>query len=190
MTIEAARAILRKTEEHPVNRLYGGGCAMAACREPQFELFPTCEMHSWEIWAKLNKRDDSPQEKAIAEDIERSRLQRLASDNAVLKSAVAETIDAMKASARTLPGTIYYLQVEDQIKIGFTSDLTIRLQAYPPMARLLATHPGTLETESGIHQKFASHLAGRKEWFHADPEIQAHIKTVHQSFKQDRRVTA
>jgi hypothetical protein len=95
-----------------------------------------------------------------------------------------------QAASRTQPGTIYYLQVEDKVKIGFTRDLNIRLQAYPPMARLLATHPGTYQLEADMHRKFAHHLTDRKEWFTVSDELTAHLEEVRANFKQDRRVTA
>lgn len=163
---------------------------MERCREPQFEAFPTCELHSWQIWAKLNNRTDSPQEQAAAEDAERSRQKELADEATALKELADEKRRDFQASLRTAPGTIYYLQVEDKIKIGFTRDLRVRLQSYPPMSRLLATHPGTFQVEADIHRKFASHLAGRNEWFHASAELEAHIETMRQTFKQDHRVTA
>lgn len=129
----------------------------------------------------MGARQGNLQEEAKAEE-ERRQWEEL---------RVQEIRERMASSnVPTDPGTIYYLQVEDQIKIGYTTNLNTRLAAYPPMARLLATHPGTKATEAFMHERFANLLSGRKEWFKASDEITAHINTVHKQFKQDRRVTA
>lgn len=190
MSIQAVRDLLSKPQVHPVKAILGRMCAMEGCREPQFEAFPTCEVHSWEIWAKLNGRTDSPQEQAAAEDAERGRHRKFAEENALIVTMAGQRMSEFQAAQRTAPGTIYYLQVEDKVKIGFTRDLHLRLQAYPPMSRLLATHPGTFQTEAEVHRKFAKHLAGRKEWFTANEELDMHIQSVRRDFKQDRRVIA
>jgi hypothetical protein len=191
MTSETSGLIYYKPSDRVVDDIHFGVCVMKACREPQFEFeFPTCEKHSWEIWAKLDKRNDSPQEQALAEDKERAKAKL--SDEQFIKAQAKhrEDIRNMRENMRTEPGTIYYLQVEDKVKIGFTRDLHMRLMAYPPMARLLATHPGTFQVEADLHKKFASHLAGRKEWFALSDELAAHVEQVRKDFKQDERVAA
>lgn len=80
-----------------------------------------------------------------------------------------------------LVGTIYYLRVGDLIKIGFTVNLTGRLQAYPPNSVLLATEMGTPQGERSRHRQFDSALAYGKEWFTPTPELLAHIEQVAQN---------
>lgn len=161
-----------------------GMCGIEDCMQPAFKKLPLCESHAWDVWSEMSAESQSLAEKAQAEmrhrqwDEERSR-------------AIRARMDAnQKGTLGSDPGLIYYLQVEDQIKIGFTSNLSVRLAAYPPMARLLATHPGTYQTESAMHAKFAQHLAGRKEWFVDCDDIANHIQEVRRTFKQDRRVAA
>ena len=191
MSIESLDSFYYKPDDRPVDLVHGGVCVMKGCREPQFEFhFPTCEKHSWEIWAKLDRRNDSPQEQALAEDKERSAA-KLSDEQFIKRQAeIREEIREMRETSRTQPGTIYYLTLEDVVKIGFTRDLNIRLQQYPPMARLLATHPGTFQVESDLHKKFSKYLSARKEWFVIHDELMAHIERVRKEFKQDKLVAA
>ena len=159
-------------------------CASHLCLVAPLPNLPLCEDHAWDVWADMNAHRGYLEESAAAENRRRDWIdERIAKDRAKL-----EAIDA--GTYRTDPGIIYYVQVADTIKIGFTRDLNMRLQAYPPMARLLATHPGTFQLEAEMHRKFSRHLAGRKEWFMANEELTAHLEQVRSTFKQDARVTA
>lgn len=76
------------------------------------------------------------------------------------------------------PGWIYYIQIDDRIKIGFSLDVKSRMRAYPPNAHLLAVHPGTKKLEREMHEQFRSALAAGREWFHRAPEVLEHIEQV------------
>lgn len=75
-------------------------------------------------------------------------------------------------------GTIYFVQVGGHIKIGWTSDLTKRMHAYPPNAILLAAHPGLRKDEWRLHKMFAAHRSHGREWYPLAPVILEHIKRV------------
>lgn len=178
MTIEPAQPFDYKTPRLVANIRLHGDCAIEGCIFPHVPSVPLCEDHARAVWSEVNGWDD---DKAAAEKAEREEW----------AAKVRERMTASVQEAKTTqPGIIYYLQVEDRVKIGFTSDLSVRLQSYPPMARLLATHPGTYKLEADMHKKFAHQLAGRKEWFFLTTELEEHIERVRKEFKQDRRVTA
>lgn len=159
-------------------------CSIERCSQAPIVNLPLCEDHAWDVWAEMSARRADLAELAAAQD---KRREWAALRNAELKAK----LEANKAGTnKSEPGTIYYLQVERQVKIGFTTDLDVRLKAYPPMARLLATHPGTLQTEASVHARFRGYLAGRREWFHNTPELESHMQSVRTTFKQDHRVTA
>lgn len=73
---------------------------------------------------------------------------------------------------------VYYLQVGDLIKIGYSGDLKARLNQYPPGRRLLATEPGDAGVEARRHHQFKHLLAARKEWFNPGPDLLAHIRDL------------
>lgn len=72
-------------------------------------------------------------------------------------------------------GLIYYLQVGERIKIGFSTSIRRRLRAYPPGATLLAFEPGDLTKERERHHQFAQLRVAGREWFMPGPELGAHI---------------
>lgn len=82
----------------------------------------------------------------------------------------------------TAPGFVYYLQVGELIKIGYTQTPERRLKSYPPDSKLLAIHPGTIKTEQQVHHKFFNYLTHGREWFTPSEEITEHIQNVHEQF--------
>lgn len=82
------------------------------------------------------------------------------------------------AAKNSRPGTVYYLRAGNLVKIGHTTDLGQRLNAYPPDAELLGTEPGDESLEAQRHVQFANLLSFRREWFHPGPELLAHIETL------------
>lgn len=74
------------------------------------------------------------------------------------------------------PGLIYFLRFGDRIKIGFTTNLHLRMQQIPH-DELLATVAGTMADEKHLHARFAEHRL-HHEWFAAAPELLAHIEQI------------
>ena len=160
-------------------------CGVKECNRPQYKGMPLCEEHAQDICNEMMFHHM---------DINAAYEAHMRSEDteAIRKEVIRERlgVEEFLATYKQAPGIIYYLKVEDQVKIGFTTDLETRIKAYPPMAKLLATHPGTRETERQMHDKFAEHLSGRKEWFREHLELETHIDGVRRQFKQDSRVTA
>lgn len=75
-------------------------------------------------------------------------------------------------------GVVYYLRSGGYIKIGWTSDLTKRMRAYPPDSLLLAHHPGTRADETTMHRKFAAHRTHGREWYAMVPPLVRHIDQI------------
>ncbi|MES3013901.1 MAG: GIY-YIG nuclease family protein [Pseudomonadota bacterium] len=80
-------------------------------------------------------------------------------------------------------GFVYFLQAGDggPIKIGFASDPMQRARSLQTgnheQVYLLATAPGSLQDEHGLHARFA-HLNSRGEWFRPEPELMQFIAGV------------
>lgn len=160
-------------------------CGVKDCNQPQFKSMPLCEDHAQDVWVEIGFHHMDVRKAYFAH-------QRQQDHEAIRAEAIRKRlgVEEFMANRKQAPGIIYYLKIEDQVKIGFSADLDTRLKAYPPMAKLLATHPGTRETERQMHNKFATQLAERKEWFHEHPELESHMAGVRKQFKQDSRVAA
>lgn len=75
---------------------------------------------------------------------------------------------------------VYYLRRDaDTIKIGLTTSILARLQAFHAQpADLLAVEPGSRGLEQGRHAQFASERIGRTELFRFSNRLAAHVKTL------------
>jgi len=82
------------------------------------------------------------------------------------------------AQTHKVEGWIYYLQIENRIKIGFTKNLYKRMVAYPPETKLLAAHPGTRQDETHLHTLFQSYCLSGREWYGIFRPITDHIAAM------------
>lgn len=98
------------------------------------------------------------------------------------REAKAAKISQMRRSTSAAPGFVYYIRIDQHIKIGFATDISRRMRAYPPSALLLAAHPGTKETEKQMHQDFRAYLDRGREWFTQGKSLMAHIDKVLEQF--------
>lgn len=95
-----------------------------------------------------------------------------------LQAALDSTRDAVARDEPFRVGVVYYLLVGGLLKIGWTGSLNERMRGYPPDAQLLATEPGSKETERERHQQFRKYLSARREWFTPGPELRAYIEAL------------
>lgn len=68
---------------------------------------------------------------------------------------------------------IYYLRFGDRVKIGYTTNLPLRLKVIPH-DEVLATEPGTMLDEKVRHARFAP-LRIKGEWFRHEEPLTTHI---------------
>lgn len=73
---------------------------------------------------------------------------------------------------------VYFARRERLIKIGTTTNLTLRLRSLH--AQELATEPGDIVRERQLHRRFAHLLASHRsrEWFHPEPDLIAYINEL------------
>lgn len=76
---------------------------------------------------------------------------------------------------------VYFVQMSDFIKIGYTANLKNRMHGFktslPLPVDLLASIYGTTKTEKHIHEKFARHRE-QGEWFRRDNELLDFIEAI------------
>jgi hypothetical protein len=76
---------------------------------------------------------------------------------------------------------VYYIQIRDTIKIGFTSQDPERRRRGLAGDRILAIEPGSMELEAERHRQFAAYRAdipGTRERFHPSDELMDHIVAI------------
>lgn len=85
-----------------------------------------------------------------------------------------------KSNRLSMPGWIYFVRVQDFVKIGFTVDPQKRLlelqTASPFSLELLCQHEGNRNKEAELHRRFAKYrVRPDGEWFHLDQEVKNYI---------------
>lgn len=149
-------------------------CPIPGCRNSLPANSLVCVKHGVQIWHHIESVKGAPMVVGQIETFQERDQRRQADESRI-------------AEARQRPGTIYYVRVDDKIKIGWTGGhLWGRLKAYPPHMKLLADHPGSRADERDLHRSFAPSRASGREWYYATPELLAHIESV----IRDRSVTA
>lgn len=172
-------------------------CRVKDCSQRIWGRTPLCERHAYDMWLKIEV------EKKLEAEHERHRIQTEAAKARYddLQEQKRMEQEALKAEwrrqaeeeerimrSKNRPGMIYYLRVGALIKIGFSSYLDERLRAYPPDSKVLAVHPGTPEVERQVHNKFFNHLSHGREWFTPSPEIEQHIKAIHEQYPDHNKI--
>lgn len=99
---------------------------------------------------------------------------------AAKQEATAAKIDAGErvTPGDLIPGWVYYIRIDDTIKIGYAKNVASRMRAYPPSATLLAVEPGTKKLERARHNHFHAYLAHGREWFRPSDELLTWIETL------------
>lgn len=123
-----------------------------------------CERHAYEIWRRVEWRD--------AENCD-----------TVIPYAEAREYDRADARAKrsterrkpTSMGEIYFVKVDDLIKVGWTSKLADRVRSYGPKAELLAHYPATRADESALHRQLTPARYRGREWYSDVPAIRLFI---------------
>ena len=122
--------------------------------------FPICVIHAAEVLRYLNS---------------------VVTDGGAAVEAV-RAIEGVDAPSILIPDEdeplVYYLRVGDHIKIGHSTNFTVRRRQYPPDAELLAVEFGDTALELQRHRQFRKDLAMRREWFKPSRELMAHIKEL------------
>lgn len=149
-------------------------CPIPGCSDLKMRRNLLCLKHSVEVWGNVQSSNGEPLiQDAIVESVA-EREQRAAAE------------EARRAEVRKANGSIYYIRVDDKVKIGWTSNLPQRMKSYPPHMVLLTDHPGTRADERDLHRTFKPSRASGREWYHPTQELLAHIGRAHDA-EQKRR---
>lgn len=72
--------------------------------------------------------------------------------------------------------TTYYMRIGNRVKIGYSTNLDLRMRTFNP-EELLATEPGGRVREAALHRQFAS-LRTAGEWFRYESPLVEHVEQV------------
>lgn len=148
-------------------------CAYPDCSDSSTYLdTPLCRAHAAVVWRLFELHEPATHHDLIREQYKASQQERV------------EESERIRLDSKR-PGFIYYVQIADRIKIGFTSSIEDRMKAYPPHSVLLASHPGTLELERTMHSQFRLLLADGREWFRPGEKLLEHIEDVKKRFPKE-----
>jgi len=163
----APHAIDTAPENHWEHQCQWRKCPKEGQQQTAIDL-PFCHEHRQiiiDIGTKVSAIKVVVEEQRIAERVAR-------------QVQLVSIVEASAEPSQAKLGWLYFVQVDDLIKIGYTTNLYQRLCHYPPNAIVLATQPGTMKMEKALHGQFRFALAKGREWFHVRPEILEHIAGV------------
>lgn len=104
-----------------------------------------------------------------------------------IRRAQAGQAKATSEAPRVTGEWVYYIQIRDTIKIGYTSgDAVTRCKALAG-DRVLAVEPGSRQLESARHGQFRSYRAnipGTRERFYPSDELMDHIIQVREDWPE------
>lgn len=87
-----------------------------------------------------------------------------------------ELQDAEKAARlASIDGDMYFIRLNEMVKVGWTRNLRSRLRAYGASAELLVHYPATRHDETNLHRQLRPALAKGREWYEDGPIIQRFI---------------
>lgn len=130
-------------------------CLIHGCQTGTRVSYLVCDDHAVEVWTHVEAFKDTP------------------------SSPIPRDVVIPRAPVDPNAGQwIYYLQLDDKIKIGWTANYSQRMKAYPPHAFVLAKHEGTRTDERDLHRTFKPSRAAGREWYHQTSELMAHIQRL------------
>jgi hypothetical protein len=94
-------------------------------------------------------------------------------------SSPQEDQDARAAErAKYLKHTVYYVKIGELLKIGYTSNMRLRMLRYPPNRWVMATEDGDSLLEQKRHRQFADLRTHGNEWYRLDEPLLTHINDL------------
>jgi hypothetical protein len=140
-------------------------CIWPKCPKPLGDHPATklCNSHAFIVWQQVDSgyQADRERERILANDLAEQQRTRFA-----------------QRKPTNTAGTIYYLRVGENIKIGWAGDLAYRMRQYPPNSELLASHPGTRDDERELHRRLSECRTHGREWYSPTVILMRHIEGV------------
>jgi hypothetical protein len=130
--------------------------------EPVDYALPLCPRHLTIIGKQANRRWVDP-------DIQAARAKY--ADQYVVKEIKARKDGELRRKNGGVPGQIYFVRQNGLVKVGWSSQLTVRLKDYGANVEVLCHFPGTRSDETNLHRQLRPYLAQGREWYMDCPLI-------------------
>lgn len=148
-------------------RGWSSRCPIPGCSDGTTINGLVCTAHGVQIWAHIEKvRDRSGFHVAEAVARHRDREERQAEQN------------ARDLAATRAEGVIYFLELDEKIKVGWTGNLDQRMKSYPPHSRLIVSYPASRADERDLHRSLRLSLVAGREWYTRTPQVMTAIRDV------------
>lgn len=151
-------------------------CPIPGCIFPLTVDDLVCWQHSLRIWERVQTAHLKSAGSAIT------------TESADARAARQEAERKKRTQTSLTPGWIYFLELDDKIKVGWTSNLQNRLKDYPPHARMVVEYPATRADERDLHRTLRLSLAAGREWYARTPQVLACMRDA--QLAEDRRRAA
>lgn len=145
-------------------RIYGALIFRIEDRDPDKSL-PLCDHHATVAWRQIQSRKGDPLIMRTTAEVDAELRHRQATKE-------AEAAARRKADRN---GHMYFVRINDLIKIGWTRNLGRRLKEYGAGAELLCHYPAHADEETALHRQLRPSLAKGREWYHHDDVVSMHI---------------
>lgn len=151
-------------------RVFGARTPHAAPDRDASRHLPLCYEHGLIAWRQVQKVSDLPVIIETAAAIEKREQER----------ALAEVRRrvAARGGKGDHEGLMYFVRINNLVKVGWTQNLPRRLKEYGAGAVLLVHYPATSEEETELHRSLRPALAKGREWYHDGDVIQLFVKNA------------
>lgn len=103
-------------------------------------------------------------------DLEQMR-ERLARQRVEAVETMTQAVDLDIESNGAKQGQIYFVRLNDTIKVGWALKLRTRLKSYGAGVEVLAHYPASRQEETELHRTLRPYLARGREWYEDCPLI-------------------
>jgi len=148
-------------------------CPIPGCIFPIAEDALVCWQHSLQIWERVQTKHLESAGSAITTESVAARTARQADER------------KRRTQGSLEPGWIYFLTLDDKIKVGWTANLEKRLRSYPPHARMVVTYPASRADERDLHRTLRQSLVAGREWYARTPQVLEYMRDV--QLTEDKR---
>lgn len=133
-------------------------------RNPMLDV-PLCIHHAAVVWQMMAPLSREPAMVGAIAEVARLTQER----------NLAEREREHKAWLANLDGQIYFIRLNDLIKVGWTRDLYTRVKQYGASAELLVHYAATRDDETLLHRNLKPARAKGREWYHDGPTLRLFI---------------
>lgn len=139
-----------------------------------------CYQCQIEVVDELSTKIDWPELSEARKNMHRTERQ--------MRLARAKTVARVHQPGPAEVGYVYYIRINEHIKIGYAKDVTKRMRHYPPGSVLLAVEPGTMRDEKDRHAQFKPYLVRGNEWFESAPFVERHIAAIRERYGDPQKL--